>query len=340
MRKFWTLFMCLMAAFVISQAQPTDLLAKEDVPEEGEEIVEGWTKGGTGTLNFNQAHFKNWAAGGENSLSLLALLTYHTKYRKDKHLWFAQVWGEYGTQYIFQDKEFRKNADRIELLTKYGYKISSKWYFATLLNTRSQFTKSFNYDDDREDIVERGDLFISRFASPLIIEYSVGFDFVPNEVFSLYLSPLAAKFTAVRDQGIKETYGVTLTDRARKELGALAIANYNQKVHENVQINSVLKVYKDYLNMKNDDANGRAINPGKNIDVDWQTTIGLKVTKYLTASIFTHLIWDYNTDVLPDDDTRVDPDDPTSAFLNPETIGHQEKVQFRDVIGIGLSFNF
>ncbi len=319
MRKFWTLFLCLSSILVVSQAQPTDMLATEEVTEEGVEVVDGWTKGGTGTLTFNQIGLKNWSAGGDPSISFLALATYQAQLRKGKHLWKGQVWGEYGLQKI-KGESFRKNSDRIELFTKYGYKVSDKWYIATLLNAKSQFTNTYNFDADGQ----KDGKFISRFASPLVIEYSLGMDFVPNDIFSLYLSPLAAKFTIVRDGHIKPTYGVALNETARKELGAMAIANYNHQVHENVQLSSVLKLYKDYLD-----------GPAQNIDVDWQTTIGLKVTKFITANIFTHLIWDYNSDTVTDDTREVsDPE------FDASTIGTQRAVQFKDVIGVGFTFNF
>ena len=59
----------------------------------------------------------------------------------------------------------------------------------------------------------------------------------------------------------------------------------------------------------------------KNIDVDWQITVGLKVNKFLSANIFTQLIWD-NDVTLP---------------IEGSTL-KTSKVQFRDIIGVGLVY--
>lgn len=85
------------------------------------------------------------------------------------------------------------------------------------------------------------------------------------------------------------------------------VATYKQEIIKNITVLSTLRLFKDYLQ-----------GPAQNIDVDWQTAIGFKVNDYISASVFTHLIWDYDV-------------------LNAE---EKRKVQFKDVIGIGLSYKF
>jgi hypothetical protein len=105
----------------------------------------------------------------------------------------------------------------------------------------------------------------------------------------------------------------------RQELGASVVATYKQEIFKNVTVISALRLFKDYL-----------AGPAQNIDVDWQTNIGFKVNDFLSASVFTHLIWDY--DVL----VPYDVDDNGSISAGEQA----RKLQFKDVIGIGLSYKF
>jgi hypothetical protein len=149
----------------------------------------------------------------------------------------------------------------------------------------------------------------------LFIEAALGMDYVPNQYFSMFLSPIAAKMTIVANDEIAalNLHGNDFKN-FRGEFGATAIFTYKQEVVKNVNIFSVLKLYKDYLK-----------GPAQNIDVDWQTTVGLKVTNYITANVFTHLIYDYDV-LIPTD-------------KNENGVADDRGVQFRDVIGVGFAYN-
>lgn len=305
------LYLTLVGLFTVAMlsAQPTDKLASGHADKKAAaEKVEGWTHGGTGSLTFNQIGLKNWSAGGDPSISFLLAAGYGADLKQGKHLWQNKLSAEYGIQKI-KGESFRKNADKIELFSKYGYQIDKdeKWYFATLLNFRSQFSETFTFDTDGNKTGT-----VSQFASPAILEFSVGIDYVPNDKFSLYMSPVAAKWIIVASDGIAalNLHGNNFKN-VNTQVGALAVATYKHQVHENVTLGSTLKLYKDYL-----------AGPAQNIDVDWQTNIGLKVTKFISASVFLHMIWDYDVDT------------------DGATAGIQRNVQFKDVIGVGFAYSF
>ncbi len=46
-----------------------------------------WKKGGIIGLNFTQVSLSNWAAGGQNSISGIALFNYYANYNKGKNIW-------------------------------------------------------------------------------------------------------------------------------------------------------------------------------------------------------------------------------------------------------------
>ena len=73
----------------------------------------------------------------------------------------------------------------------------------------------------------------------------------------------------------------------------------------------------------------------KEFDINWETNINMKVNKFLTASIITHLIYDadilFNIDENEDGVTDLRADG--SEKIGPRT-------QFKEVFGIGLSYKF
>jgi len=317
---------CLSIGMVQGQTVPKENAKTAEDAKKMKENPEGWKVGGTGSLTFNQVGLKNWAAGGDPSISFLFLATPYADLKSGKHLWQNRLGAEYGLQKL-RKEPFRKNSDRLELFTKYGYQVSNdgKWYVGAYANFKSQFTKTRDYASATEPV-------ISKFANPLYIETALGIDYIPNDKFSLFMSPIAAKMTIVSDDSIAmlNLYGndVDPTDgkiqNLRVEAGISAIATYKQEIVKNVTVLTTLKLYKDYL--KTVDYKGDKANLFADIDVDWQTTIGMKVNKYITANVFTHLIWD-NDMATPDyNDSDV-------------VIGSSAKVQFKDVIGVGLSYS-
>lgn len=297
------------------------------------ENPEGWKVGGTGTITFSQVGLKNWAGGGNPSISIQGLVTPFADLKSGKHLWQNRLGLEYGIQAIGKQGKkadlgkFQKNSDRIELFSKYGYQITNngKWYAGAYVDIKSQMTKTKNFNLSPAPV-------ISKFASPMYVEAALGIDYIPNNKFSLFMSPLASKMTIVADDAIAATnlHGNDENpadgkiQNFRYEMGLAAIATYKQEVVKNVNILSTVKIYKDYLHTV--DYKGDKANFMGDIDVDWQTTIGLKVTKFITANVFTHLIWDN------------DQATPTYNDNNVVT-GTSAKVQFKDIIGVGFSYS-
>lgn len=302
------LYLILVAIFVTGMA-----VAQEEAVDAAASSNEGvWKTSSTIGLKFSQIGLKNWSAGGDPSIAALIYADYGATLEKGKHVWTAKVAGEYGMQKIKGDP-FRKNSDRVEAMTKYGVQLDKekKWYLATLLNARSQFSKTFTFDGDGNKVQT-----VSKFASPIILEYSLGIDYKPCEHFSLYMSPVAGKTIIVQNDAIA---ALNLHGNKGKnvdnQFGALLVAAYKQEVYKDesgkniVSLESTLKLYKDYL-----------AGPAQNIDVDWQSAVNLTVAKYITASVFMHMIWDYDSD---------------TDSVTPDI---QRAVQFKDVIGVGVAY--
>ena len=341
MKKIVLLITCIISMHYASYSQIEKQISGEALnkteKKKLEDTLQGWKFGGLGSITFNQAGFKNWAAGGTNAISFLFNLRFYADLKKGNHLWQNWFAGEYGIQISKETTpKVSKNADRWEVFSKYGYRIYKPLYMASYVDLKSQFSKSFVQSSS----TSKFDSVIAKGGSPLTFEGAIGLDYVPNDKFSLFVSPVAAKLVYIGDNAIAHTgaYGNPLDPfkNIRREFGAVVIAQYKQTFwKQNISISSVLKVYKNYLKGKTlslDSLNTprelsisvpeSAQHFRRNIDVDWQTTIGLKVNKFLTANVFWEVMFDNDV-----------------VIKDKKTGKYGYKAQFRDIIGVGLSYN-
>ncbi len=329
------MFVCIVSIHTTSFSQVEKIISGEAMSATDKkkllDTLEGWKFGGGVMATLSQAAFVNWAPGGTNSIALLFRSNFYADYKKDKHLVTTRLNAEYGIQFLRDkyptSKKYSpsKNADSWEMFAKYGYKVYKPLYIAAYGDLRSQFSKTYalNSLGNRDSIISKG-------GSPLVFEGAIGLDYVPNNKFSLFVSPLAAKVTFVGDITLASlnAYGVG-PNQTKSEFGAVLIATYKQSFwKDKVTISSIFRAYKNYLTGQVDPNLGAAFketkaNYRKNIDIDWQTTIGFNVNKYLTASIFTHLVWD--NDVL--------------TGVKGDVLNKKQQVQFRDIIGINVGYN-
>lgn len=274
------------------------------------------------SLTFNQVSLTNWAAGGQSSISGNVFVNLFANYKDDKQTWDNSLDLGYGL-IRNNDQPFVKSDDRIEFNSKYGRNITDAWYYSGLLNFRTQFAPGYNIPNDS--------VLISDFLAPAYILLSLGFDYKPNENFTLMLSPVTSKTTIVNNQKLADagafgvegaefdaTTGQKIADgkRIRYEIGSFLKLAYQKEVIENVNFQTKLDLFSNYLN-----------NPG-NIDVNWEVIVAMKINKYLTANLNTHLIYDDDIAIGVDRN-----DDGINDGFGPRT-------QFKEVFGLGLSYKF
>ncbi len=266
-----------------------------------------WKKGGMASLSFSQTSLSNWSGGGDNAISTNLQLNLFANYTKAKNAWDNTLKLEYGL--LKQgDAGTRKSIDKIDFVTKYGHQASEKWYYTALLDFKTQFAKGYNYGKNEGD----PDVKVSNFLAPAYVLLSLGMDYKPNETFSAYLSPVTGKTTIVNDDDLSDAgaFGVDPGDKIRTEFGALSKITLKKTVAKNVDLKSTLDLFTAY------DTFG-------NIDVNWDLMINMKVNEFLTASINTTLVYD--------DDVE---------YVNKDGVNKGVKVQFKEILGIGLSYKF
>ena len=285
--------------------------------EKPEEQPEGWTHKGNIGLNFGQSSYTNWAAGGQNTINGQGLFNYEIRYKKNNFKWDNTLTTALGYSFYDFERKPIKTDDKIEFTSLAGYKASEHINYAAELAFRSQFAYGFDYTKDSTN-------YISKFLAPAYISLGLGVEWVPNKYFSLYFSPLTGRITIVNDDRLAEegAFGVNNLDKndtvlhtnfakVRYEFGARAVAKFQYPLAKNIDFNSKLELFSNYLNHP------------ERIDVDWQNMLVLKVNSWLNANVATHLIYDYDIPFYDEAGLKIE----------------GSKVQFKEVLAIGFMIN-
>ena len=267
-----------------------------------------WKTGGNFSLQFSQAAYSNWQAGGTNSITGNSLISLFANYEKDNWAWKNSLTLAYGLS--FQDSVFNKTDDRIELESRVDRKFKEHWNFSALLNFRTQFTNGYDAPGITEDSLK-----VSGFFAPAYTVLGLGVTYKPNAKFSAFASPLTAKTTIVNDQRLSDrgAFGVDTGSTIRYEAGGYVNISYNTPLAENIDLKSKLDLFSNYLD-----------NNYQFIDVNAEVIIFMKVNKYITANVSLNMVYDH--DILFD--------------TNEDGVVDGPRTQFREVIGVGFAYNF
>lgn len=270
-----------------------------------------WKFSGSTSLNLSQLSLTNWAAGGDNSISGNALINLNANYDNGKTSWENKLILGFGLIRQGEDP-LRKSDDQIDFASKLGLKASDKWFYTGLVGFNTQFAEGYDRPGE-EDRVK-----ISNFMAPGYLNLSLGMDYKPSAAFSLFLSPISGKFTFVLDDELSAagSFGLDAGEKTRAELGAYVKMAFKKEVLKNVTLDTKIDLFSNYLD-----------NP-QYVDVNWNLLLTFKVNDYLAASLLTQLIYDY--DIKFGEDTTGDGQFDTFS----------EKVQFKELFGLGLTYTF
>lgn len=285
--------------------------------------VKYWKLSGSTTLNFNQISFLNWAPGGEDAFSGTAGFTLFALYRKNSVTFENQAILFYG-MIQSRDKGLMKMEDRLEFNSKLNYKAIKYWNYSLFFNFKSQFAPGFAYPN-RDNAV-------SRFFAPAYVTLSLGMDYVPNRYISLFMSPIAGKFTFVADQKLADQgkYGVkgAIYDTAghvirhgepvKPELGLAFNGKLRYELMKNIIVDSRLTLYDAYMD---EDIENRW-----NVDVDFETTVNFVINSVFSTTFNSRFVYDDNIGV------------PLYKKVNGEKVpnGWGPRLQIKQAFGIGM----
>jgi hypothetical protein len=254
-------------------------------------------------LNLTQGSLSNWAAGGEKfSISVNSLLSAYAFYKKDKHSWDNLLTWNLG--YVKTTSlGTRKNDDRFEFTSKYGYALTPKLNLSGLFNIRTQFFKGYDYPDADTKI------YTSNFFAPAYVLLTPGLDYHPIKNLSIFVSPVAARWTIVTVDSLGKLYGVPEGKNADFQFGAYASISYLANLSKTITYTGKLDLFSNYKH-----------NP-QNVDIYMTNLFAAKISKILAVT--------YSLTLIYDDDVRQFGANGTSAAL-----------QVQSLLGVGLLVKF
>ena len=145
--------------------------------------------------------------------------------------------------------------------------------------------------------------FISSFMAPAYADAALGFTYKPKANYHLFISPVAERAILVLNDSLSNlgAFGVVSGKKVKWETGAYLTASAKQTIAGNLSLISSLDLFTPYNK-----------NFGK-IDVNWNLLLNYKFHKLLTATLNTTLRY-YDAEI--------------------------RKVQFKEILGLGLTYTF
>ncbi len=302
------LFLAMTISFVLSvQAQDNDVKKLKDESNKtikkdaSDTSSKTWKKGGLFSVNISQGSLSNWAAGGDNfSMSLNLYTNYYAFYKKGKNSWDNNI--DFYLGYVNTTTlGARKNDDRIDFTSKYGYALNPKLNISTLLNFRTQLFSGYEYPNANTEVLT------SNFLAPAYILLSVGLDYKPIPELSIFVSPITTRWVIVNDDVLsaKGLYGVDPGKKSATQIGAYASINYAKNLNKIVAYKGRLDLFSNYQH-----------NP-QNIDLFMTNMFSAKLSKVLSAT--------WSLDLIYDDDVKLFGSNKNSPGL-----------QLKSLLGVGL----
>jgi len=302
----------LLTVFCLNDAYTQDLVVAKLRSETSRNIKKdtdttnwNWKHGGLYNLNVSQSSLSNWAAGGDNfNMTINSFFNYFAYYKKERQSWDNNLDVNLGfVQSTSQGG--RKNDDRFDLLSKYGYKMDTlgKWYLSGLFNFRSQLFDGYSFSGNKAN-------FTSSFFAPAYMIISAGLDYKPDNNFSVFFSPLTSRTTLVLNKSLSNQgkYGVDSGSMVKRETGLFVTVNYSKVISTNITYRGRADFFSNYYDKP------------ENVNFFMTNLFTFKINKNFSAT--------YSLDLIYDDKIRI-------FGPNKKSPGLQTK----SIIGIGYFRN-
>jgi len=289
--------------------EKTDTEQKLTAIQKKYQILTPWDLGGNGTFGFTQTYLNNWKAGGKSAFSFLMVLKGYANYSNSKLKWENS--GEIRNGWIRQGGDIdqtQKNDDKLELISRLGVSAFKKWYYSGEVDFVTQFFNGYNYPDKTKPI--------SSYMSPAKTLIKLGLDYKPNKNFSLFISPITAKYVFVKDTALidQTRYGVPSDRRSFWEPGLNADLRYKIDITPRISYETKYKMFLNYQK------------PFKKVDINWENTVVAQLTDRINMTFMLYLLYDDNVTF---DTGKIDIDG--KAIFKP-------KWQTRELMTVGFSY--
>lgn len=244
-----------------------------------------WRTSGKFSLNFTQNYISgNWASGGENNKTMLAILNMNFNYDDKKHITFTNILDvKLGFTTVSSDTmhSIKTNNDMLRLESTLGYKIATNLDLTAKMQLQTQSMPSYPTNSDD---------FVSNFMAPFDANFSLGFNYKRsgnNWNLSLFFAPLSAyNYKFVRYGHLASRYGMREGRQHREDFGTQVKPYMTAKLFKTVNWTSNMEFYTNY---------SRAY-------FNWENTFSVNLNRYFTATLFLHNRFDDSSVGLYSDD--------------------------------------
>lgn len=203
-----------------------------------------------------------------------------------------------------QPKGFLKNLDILRLTSTYGHKVGGgdKWFVSADLLAQSQLLPTYRSNYLRATEIDgKADRIVANLLSPLIVQFSPGITFKPNQHLSFQYSPVAVRFIYVADDSlaILDIHGNEVKKDAQGNiieynnyflgLGSELVGRYTNKYFNNrLSVSSSLRLFSNYLNQP------------QNMVVLFTNNFGIQLFKGLSLDLLGEAFYDPNLKMIID----------------------------------------
>ncbi len=257
-------------------------------------------------------------------------------YKKNKWTWDTNLDTELGIMYSgdYQFYPWRKANDKLNLTTKVGFQMHPQWYLSMLGSFRSQYAPGMDYKRvDAGELDEDGNIvaptLISKWLSPSYTDLALGVEYRPNDIFNIGVYPVAGRMTTCIYEPLRASYGLPMREDSTfksvaMNMGLRINGGINYTLVKNLKIISTITLFTPYTARIHDKEHGQKFG---NFDVDWDFAITYNFLKVFSVSLMTSL--KYYDKVMIDG----------PAWRNYHA-GPRARVQFKEVVGLGIGYSF
>lgn len=249
---------------------------------------------------FNQYSFTNWAEGGENSFNGKASTFTRHIYDHGNINVSSYINAAYGLSR--QDGSTIKTDDFFEVNSTISNRIWGAWYYSLGFNLKSQFSKTFEGDDQ--------DIYVSSFFAPATFNLFAGITYKLSDKRTVMLSPLSLNNIFVLDPSLTDVeggaFGVDQGETINTRLGILLNIQWEEPITKdgNLTYTTVMQSFWNYSDVPN---------------FSWENWLNYEVMKYFTVGVYFKLVYDDTIGNLPND----------NSFW-----------QIKQNLGFGIAYNF
>lgn len=229
-----------------------------------------WTFKGDNSLQLMQNFVSdNWHKGGESNYAMLANSVLEANYNnKQKVKWENKLEMKLGFLTSRDDTlhKIKADNDMLRLTSKLGLQAHKNWYYTLQMQAQTQFTHGLKTNKD---------YVYSDFMSPFNLNLGLGMDYKVEWLNkrltgSFNLSFLSFNFLYVDRKYLNKSYGIKGDHHSMEDFGSQVTVDLTWQIVNQVKWKTRLNAYTSYH---------RAL-------IDWENTISLSVSRYISATLF------------------------------------------------------